>query len=43
MAALAAGGNVAEALRAYEDLRVRLREELGAAPGPSSRRSTPSC
>ena len=34
MSALAAGGNVAEALRAYEDLRVRLREELGAAPGP---------
>ena len=34
MSALAAGGNVAEALRAYEDLRVRLREELGAVPGP---------
>ena len=34
MSALAAGGNVAEALRAYEDLRVRLRDELGAAPGP---------
>ena len=34
MSALAAGGNVAEALRVYEDLRVRLREELGAVPGP---------
>jgi DNA-binding SARP family transcriptional activator len=33
MRALAARGNVAEALRAYEDLRVRLRDELGAAPG----------
>ena len=30
--ALAAGGNAAEALRAYEGLRVLLREELGAAP-----------
>jgi DNA-binding SARP family transcriptional activator len=27
-------GNVAEALRAYERLRVLLREELGVAPGP---------
>ena len=34
MTALAAGGNVAEALRVYDDLRVRLREELGTAPGP---------
>ena len=33
MGALAARGNVAEALRAYEELRVRLRDELGAAPG----------
>ena len=33
MTALAARGNVAEALRAYDDLRVRLRDELGAAPG----------
>ena len=32
MEALAAGGNVAEALRAYDDLRVLLRDELGAAP-----------
>ena len=27
-------GNVAEALRAYERLRVLLRDELGIAPGP---------
>jgi DNA-binding SARP family transcriptional activator len=33
MEALAARGNVAEALRAYEDLRVLLRDELGTAPG----------
>jgi DNA-binding SARP family transcriptional activator/ATP/maltotriose-dependent transcriptional regulator MalT len=32
MEALARGGNVAEALRVYEDLRVRLRDELGTAP-----------
>jgi DNA-binding SARP family transcriptional activator/tetratricopeptide (TPR) repeat protein len=32
MEALAAGGNVAEALRVYDDLRVLLRDELGAAP-----------
>jgi len=32
MEALAASGNVAEALRVYEQLRVLLREELGAAP-----------
>ena len=32
--ALAAQGNAAEALRAYEDLRVLLREELGTTPGP---------
>ena len=32
MEALAAGGNVAEALRVYDDLRVLLREELGTAP-----------
>jgi DNA-binding SARP family transcriptional activator/tetratricopeptide (TPR) repeat protein len=34
MEALAGSGNVAEALRAYEDLRVLLREELGATPAP---------
>jgi DNA-binding SARP family transcriptional activator len=34
MQALAAEGNAAEALRVYEDLRARLRDELGAAPSP---------
>jgi len=34
MRALAARGNVAEALAAYERLRVLLREELGVNPGP---------
>jgi DNA-binding SARP family transcriptional activator len=34
MEVLAAEGNVAEALIAYERLRERLREELGTAPGP---------
>jgi len=32
--ALEQRGNIAEALRAYEQLRVQLREELGIAPGP---------
>ncbi len=32
--ALEAQGNAAEALRAYEDLRVLLREELGTFPSP---------
>lgn len=27
-------GNTAEALTVYEGLRVRLREDLGTAPGP---------
>ncbi|HEY8582183.1 MAG TPA: BTAD domain-containing putative transcriptional regulator, partial [Capillimicrobium sp.] len=31
---LRARGNVADALRAYEDARILLREELGATPGP---------
>jgi SARP family transcriptional regulator, regulator of embCAB operon len=35
MEALARRGNVAEALRAYERLRVLLRDELGIAPGPT--------
>ncbi len=35
MEALASRGNVAEALRAYERLRVLLREELGIAPSPA--------
>ena len=34
MEALVASGNRAEALLVYESLRVRLREELGVAPGP---------
>src|SRR4051794_5606192 len=33
MEVLRARGNAAEALRAYEDVRVLLREELGTAPG----------
>ena len=33
MEVLAARGNAAEALRVFEDLRVLLREELGASPG----------
>jgi hypothetical protein len=33
MEALAGHGNVAEALRVYEQLRVLLRDELGAVPG----------
>ena len=35
MEVLAARGNVAEALRAFEDARVLLREELGSSPGPA--------
>ncbi|MGA7987068.1 MAG: BTAD domain-containing putative transcriptional regulator [Candidatus Dormiibacterota bacterium] len=34
MEILAARGNIAEALRVYEELRVLLREELGATPSP---------
>lgn len=37
MRALAAAGNTAEALRAYEELRRRLREELGTAPSAPTR------
>jgi DNA-binding SARP family transcriptional activator len=37
MQILAARGNGAEALRVYEALRERLRDELGAAPGPELR------
>lgn len=36
MRALAAGDNAAEALAVYEQLRVRLRDDLGASPGPST-------
>jgi len=35
MEALAQRGNIAEALRAYDRLRVLLREELGIAPSPA--------
>ena len=34
MEALAGAGNIAEALRVYDDLRVLLRDELGTAPAP---------
>ena len=37
MEALAARGEVAEALAAYEELRVLLRDELGMAPGAATR------
>ena len=35
MRTLAARGNLAEALTAYEALRVLLRDELGVSPGPA--------
>ena len=35
MEALERRGNLAEALRAYERLRVLLRDELGIAPSPA--------
>ena len=38
MEVLAARGNRAEALQAYEALRRRLREDLGTAPGEELRR-----
>jgi DNA-binding SARP family transcriptional activator len=38
MRALAAEDNIAEALRAYENLRCLLRDELGVSPSDSSRR-----
>jgi SARP family transcriptional regulator, regulator of embCAB operon len=34
MEALERSGNVAEALRVYDQLRIMLRDELGIAPGP---------
>jgi DNA-binding SARP family transcriptional activator len=37
MEALEARSNVSEALRVYEDLRCRLRDELGVAPGAEAR------
>ncbi len=36
MQALEQLGNVAEAIRIYESLRTRLREELGTAPSPQA-------
>ena len=36
MIALAAEGNVAEALNVYDALRLRLRDDLGAAPSPET-------
>jgi DNA-binding SARP family transcriptional activator len=38
MEALERSGNVAEALQAYDRLRVMLRDELGIAPSPSVQR-----
>jgi pentatricopeptide repeat protein len=35
MEALERSGNVAEALRVYDQLRVMLRDELGIAPAPA--------
>jgi DNA-binding SARP family transcriptional activator len=37
MEILAARGDVAAALQTYESLRLRLRDELGIAPGPAAR------
>ena len=37
MEALERSGNVAEALRAYDHLRILLRDELGIAPSPAVR------
>jgi DNA-binding SARP family transcriptional activator len=37
MQSLAGRGNLAEALRVYEQARAVLREELGIAPGPAIR------
>jgi pentatricopeptide repeat protein len=34
MEALASEGNTAEALRVYDELRTRLRDDLGVAPSP---------
>ena len=42
MEALAARGNLAEALRVYDQLRVLLRDELGATPGAADHRAATS-
>ena len=39
MEVLRARGNVNEALRVYEDIRILLREELGSSPGADARRA----
>jgi pentatricopeptide repeat protein len=36
MEALAREGNAAEALRVYDELRIRLRDDLGVAPSPQT-------
>ena len=43
MEVLAARGNVAEALRVFDRLRVLLRDELGATPAPPPPRTSPPC
>ena len=37
MAALAAQGNIAEAVQVYENLRRRLRDDLGIVPSAQTR------
>ena len=42
MEALAGAGNIAEALRVYDDLRVLLRDELGTAPAAGAPGAAPA-